>query len=130
MRQSKTGGTWELVAILDAKYRSLETIYRGWLPGRDEVVQMALYSCRYGQESKPVPCALLYPRVAKISEDSIGINSDVQDESGLVGSAPMKVLSQPLLSWWIIDLFEPSHSIEWINKVDCQLEKVLEKLLQ
>ena len=131
-RKSQTDGKWEIVAILDAKCRALESIYRGWIPSREEVVQMALYSCRYGQESeesKPVPCALLYPLVAKIS-GTIGINSEVQEESGLVGRAPLKVPSHPLLSWWVIDLLDPSNSIEWINKVDGQLEKVLEKLLE
>ena len=127
-RKSLADGTWELVAILDAKYRSLESIYRGWVPSREEVVQMALYSCRSGQKSKPVPCALLYPRVANAS-DSIGINSDIRDESGPVGSAPLEVPSQPLLSWWVIDLLEPSNGVEWINKVDNQLEKVLKMLI-
>ena len=127
--KSSGNGTWETLAILDAKCRALEPINGRWLPHNEEVLQMALYSCNAGQERKSVPCALLYPRVEKTPEAS-GINRAVGDELGIAGKADLNITGHPTISWWVIDLPEPLPHRWWVNEVDRQLKNVIEKVLE
>jgi hypothetical protein len=129
VRKTSGNGKWEAVAILDAKCRALEPINGRWLPHNEEVLQMALYSCNTGQEHKPVPCVLLYPRVESTFGVS-GINRKVGDNFGNVGESHLNVPEHPGISWWVIDLPDPSHDREWINEVDQQLKKIIEEVLE
>jgi hypothetical protein len=123
-RKTPFEGRWQTIAILDAKYRKLK-----WLPGHEEVIQMALYACNSSPEDSAVPCALLYPR-AEASGNSSGINTAVESKTGSpAGKAKLSISGQPTLSWWMIDLNKPDIQQKWIEEVDAQLKIVIDHLL-
>jgi len=128
-RKNSAEDKWQMVAILDAKYRKLEGIMGKWLPRSEEVTQMALYTCNASQEEDPVPCALIYPRVVASGSIS-GINTAVDNMSGYpVGKAKLHISGQPMLSWWVIGLNELDNRRDWIEEVDEQLKSIIDHLL-
>lgn len=127
LQKRSADGRWETIAILDAKYRALESVHGTYVPSGDEVIQMALYSCNSGAIGKPLPCMLIYPRVAS-GFDASGINENakLQDNAEPLGETFLNVISRPNLSWWVIDIPEAEMKFDWAERIDAQLTNIIE----